>query len=503
MAQGRQSITIDSDELIQGITTSSNLNDGGISSDSCAVNLMSNPGVVYPTNGAVDLGALSTYQVIASCPDATGLYQKWILDTNGNLSYISYNGVLASISGGSASGTFLYGESDMVMYRGKIYATYASNMNQYTINYSLPSVTVTPAWFTVATFSPSAHPMLVFNKVLFIADMNNIHTYNGTTQTASVLTLDTYEQITAIAVDPGTGRMMVAVASSQGGIGASGDTIAEVLTQSYIGLWDGANPTQFLRKVPVDAVVTAFKNVGGRVQVVYGNNLGTWNGSGIDFVRDLRNNVAGLTSVTYKQQISNVGRMLLVTDNSANTNNPYLASPVYRILAVGEIQKGKSSTFPIVNQISAIHMVDNMWYGTSSNLGFIYAMLSASDNKEHIYFVPVYSHSTVLSTGDVSPLLVTKRVTFPRPSQVNLIRIFFEDTVAANGAIIGTLTAVDDTLNTMASQIVSNPSTSSATKWFDMPVDGLTTECQVVFHWTETTTNHGIQKIMIFFTPYE
>lgn len=518
MANAKQSIIIDSDELVQGMTTSSNLTDGGISPESEGINLVANPGVVYPTSGATDTGNTGrSFPMLASCNDVgtSSSYDRIFIDSSGRLyGVLGSSGALQEIVVTSPTGTFVYGQTDLIYYSDGVYATENTNIAKYTISYGgSPTAVQNVVWWTSTqgqgNLTSNPHPMIVYNKVLFVADGNKLHTWDGTTATSAVLTMYPNEVITALDIDPGTGSMLVGIVTLNGGFGAgTSDFNSLRYAQAFVGLYDGVNPTQFLRKIPVDAPVTAFRSVGGGVYCVYGNKIGTWNGSGIDFVREMFQSTGlGTPLVQYKNTVSNVNKVFLYTDNFGN-KNPYLSNASNKIIAISPIKRGQPSIFPLVSvSQQSIHVVSGGWSTSTSEPGVFYSYFG-SDTFEHVEFVPLYSHSTVLSTGDSSPIYVSKRVAFQRPSEVNIVRVFYEDTFATTAASFGTISIVDDNRTVAYSESVPNPSSESGMTngngaWFDVRCQVKTTEFQIVYQWTETGTSHGIQKVMVFYTTYE
>ena len=84
---------------------------------------------------------------------------------------------------------------------------------------------------------------------------------------------------------------------------------------TWIGYYDGINPTQLLKKIEVEQRVTAFYNVGGTIYVIYGENLGMWNGNGIIFLRKLNTKISSTTSID-RSRLSNIGNILLIADGN-------------------------------------------------------------------------------------------------------------------------------------------------------------------------------------------
>jgi len=512
MALGKQSIIINSDDLVQGLTTSANLTDGGMSPETEGVNLIANPGVLYATNGATDLGNTGrAYPILCSCndigysADETKSFDRIMADSFGYL-YGVQGGALEEIVVTNPSGTFYDGQADLIYYGSNVYMTATSTVAKYTITYgSSPTATQSVTWWTASTLNSAAvHPMLVFNKVLFIADGNLLHTYDGSSQTAAVLTLYPNEYITALDIDPGSGRMLVATSILAGGFqGTSADYNSIRYTQSYIGLYDGTNPTQFLRKVPVDASVTSFRNVGGTMYCVYGGNIGKWTGSGIDFVRNLHATFGTSTpTLIYKNRFSHINKNLLFTNNYPNVN-PYLNATSYQVISLTNIKRDQIAFSTLITQGITYGIVTGMYNSNTNKDGIMWTYLNGGDSKIHASFVPLYDKTTVLSTGDNSPLIVSKKYTFPRPCTITQVRVFFEDQVAADATDLGNLAIIDDNRNVVWNEDLSNPSGGVAVGWLDKFPGVKTSKFQLKYQWKETSTNHGINSFIVFYNPIE
>jgi hypothetical protein len=523
MANAQQSYQLDSDQFIKGITTSSNMLDGGLSPESDSINLVVNPGVVYATASPVTISSSINGRVVSSCSDSSFGYAganqvtKFILTDNyptnnhGEL-YSLISGSLNSL-GSFGSQNIYMGLSDMVVYGNistdpTIMITTDTGINTVAYNYS------TKAIDSSSSHSPSGwqtqpSPMVVFNKLLFYANGNYLHTYNSIGQvfTDAVLTLQTDQVITALDIDPGTGRLIVGVATRNAAISSSnagGNGTTSFTSPCFIGLYDGVDPTQFLRKVPVDGPVTTFKNCGGKTYIFYGNCLGIWTGSGIQFLRRLYTQSQGVQfNNVYKCKVSNFDNFLLYVSNTT-INNSYLNNTPNTLMAYGEVQAGIPAFFPLVG-------LPGSGSSTGTGLDFVdYAGQGAviySYNLK-LYSVNLFSKSNVISTGDNSPLLVSKRIPFPGPVMLNFVRIFYEDSFNSVSSTFGKVSIVDD--NRQIAYSESIPSTASEVgmtgsngAWVDVKCQIKTTEIQILYQWLETSTNHGITKMIVFYTPYE
>lgn len=511
MAVGKQSITIDSDELAKGLTTSSNLTDGGFSPESDAVNLVSNPGVLYPPNGATTIGTLDG-NVTAISYDTqsinSGIYKvdKYLMTDNGSI-YTLINGSLAKVSGSlNLGGTTqnVQGANALQIFgvdgsnNPVLWLTNLQGAFGYSYTYSTNSLSsdASPG-FSGWTSNP--HPMVVFNKLLFFADGNRLHTWDGASAVTGVLTLQSDQIITALSIDPNSGRMLVGVSSSGSLTVANGDKSTLFYSPAFIGLYDGTNPTQFIRKIGVDGTVTSFLNCGGVTYVTYGNNFGIFNGSGIQFLRKLfRTGINLLNYINvYQHKICNLDDTVFFVDNSLAPNKWLTSGFMFQVMAYGNVAPGDKSFFPIVslpsNSAFYIDFVANL-----QNQSIIY-----SQNKI-LYSMPIYQHASVLNTGDTSPIWVSKRIAFSRPSTINQITVFYEDSIAAGtNSPIGNITTIDDSLLAVYTEGVTNTSALATTMYNIYPDIQPTTQLQIKYQWLETNTSHGIQKIIVYFTPYE
>lgn len=532
MASGKQSVTIDSDELVGGMTTSDNLADGGFSPYSEGINLVANPGVIYASPAVTSPGILDG-KVISSCYDTYGsntlTIDKYLVTDNASL-YVLKSGALTNLGSLGTASNFFPGAVDSLQFdynhstaHLQVYVSNTNDVSLVDINPNNLATTFTNNWFSGLGGSPGTftnrrpHPMLKFtNGNLYIADGNLLHMWNGSSMSFSVLTLENGsgnsngEVINALGIDPGSGKMLISI-SSRGVTSSTGQFTLNRPSQSYIALYDGISPVTLQRKVPVDDTVLSFSNCEGVTYVTYGDNIGTWNGSGITFLRKLNISYGQVDStlnyIPFKHKVCNIQNFICFAVNQGNIKNPWLTNNSDKIMVYGQVKSKQSSFFNVYTSGTGgkIDFISNY-----RDTGVIFSTLVSGITN--LYVVPFLDSSlnanisspSVLVTGDNSPVFVSKRLTFERPCQVNQVRIFFEDSVAANGTIIGNLGVIDDNNTVMYNEDLLNPSTASATHWFDIfPDVNITTECELKYQWKETTTNHGIQKIMVFFTPYE
>src|ERR1035437_717976 len=319
---GLQSVKLDHDDFTKGASTSNTFGDAGFSPDSYNINLINLVGEITPTAapGADVAYPYFTKGIVATYP---GSYFGGVNNIFGMTAYgeFVYRGKTfggAWTTSGAIDTTHAYTKdfSDICFYNGTTYATshydgvtgVNEDMSTWAGNGTSSIVT---GWFKtnfgVYFQQGKPHPLLVFNGYLYIADGAFLWKWDGASSYIKVLTLESYSAITALAIDPNSGRMMVAYTTQVGSTSNTALTVAPAI--SKIGLYDGTNPTQFVKLVIMDDVVRSMYSVGGTVYVGYGTSLGVWNGAGVTFLRQLNN-------VVTKQLITNVGNDIYFCDGN-------------------------------------------------------------------------------------------------------------------------------------------------------------------------------------------
>lgn len=317
--RGAQQFSIGYEDFVKGMSTSDRINDGGFSSNSYNINPSSSLGQLASSAPASDItltlpGAYNSF--VASCPFEDGMnvasdppsvtisgYSRAAVTTTGDFFRIKGAGFWTNPVGDTVN-SYNFTYSDMVYYAGFFYATSHNAATGDNVCRWNGATTVVTDWFHT-NFSHYlslnvVHPMLVYNKNLYIADGPFLHMYDGTNYTYQLLSLASDQIITALAIDPASGKMLVATATTAG---FSGQVIAR------IGFYDGFNPTQFQKVVIVDDIVYSIFPMGGNVYIGYGDAFGQWTGNGIKFYRQLP---VG-TAIT-KHRITNIGNNIYFVD---------------------------------------------------------------------------------------------------------------------------------------------------------------------------------------------
>ena len=397
---GKQQIVLDAATWLKGMSSGSEVSDGGFSDETSDVNLIADPGVLYaPTTASdADTDVILDDEIIASCPDAAAgsPFDAMVMTDDGD--FMTYNGTkLADVTGGQdTTRTYTKGTSDMVPWLGRIYFTSQEQLGEW----QLPSTFNFTFSALANTAADPPHPLLVFENNLYIADGNllkRMTTVGGTVST--ILTLGTNEFITALGIDPGTGKMLIATSYGQN----ASDTIAR--TNKI--LWYDGFSNKVSKSVIVEDRVTALHTHGGVTYVGYGISVGYLNGSGITFMRRLGNMSLAQAELPYKHNFASIGRTMYIIDGAS-------------ILARG----------PIIGEQS-------IWYyafENQTNTNKYQAIFNAGNNKLGLSFA-----TTKFRTLDVTSKaslgtwdFYTNWLVFPRPVQIRSIDIHFNEAIVSS-----------------------------------------------------------------------
>ena len=184
---------------------------------------------------------------------------------------------------------YQFGVSDIVYYKGNYYAT--STTDVALINSALDSITAN--WWTntlslTALNSSYPHPMLIFDDVLYIADGNLIHIYNGSAGTHTYHTLPTGSIISAWVIH--NNKIYIAVRG-------------QLPKKVYI--WDGTSP-QYEDQFTTREQVYSMYVYNGQLLLFLETTVSRWTGVSLDPI------FRGYNTV-YKHQIMQYQDLLYFT----------------------------------------------------------------------------------------------------------------------------------------------------------------------------------------------
>ena len=305
MALGRKIITWEADEILKGVSTSDDTNDGGFSPVTDQVNLIYQTGIMYTPAGPTDSSTNATGDMIASCEDQSGSYTRLFVsaDSSQDGQFYSMDGTGALTARGSEDTTnnYIAGRTDFIGYQGEAYATSAATIIRWS---GIGGANTFNTSFFSFNDSIAPHPALVFEDNAFFGDGNLLKRMTSAgSAPATILTLPTGQIITALGIDPGSGKMLIGTVNQY-------NVSNTINSQARVSFYDGFS-NKVIRVVLMDDMVTAFPTTEGQQYIQYGLNLGYWNGSGATFIRKLdltfdNNNLA------YKHHFTSIGPTLYV-----------------------------------------------------------------------------------------------------------------------------------------------------------------------------------------------
>lgn len=486
---GNKQFEIDATEFIKGMSTSPNTNDGGFSNETIAINPIASVGAMYGGSAITDRSTNTINgNIIMTSGDATYTGAQKFLGTDTGYFYSVDSSYSPTARQSAVAGTYVSGYSDMVQfaYGGNAY-TFVSTTTDIVRMTGSTLTGLDATWWTStlgmtalgvnpiggATGVTTAHPLLVFEDALWIGDFNKLHKWDGTTASYGFLTLPQDQTIVALGIDPNTGKMLI---STTQGANAS-DTVPKICK---ILVWDGFS-TRVLRSVVVDDMVTAIYPVGGTVYMPYGVNLGYWNGSGVTFLRKLKNASLDSNLLVYKPKITNIGNTLYVMDGT-------------QILAYGQIQAGENK-FYYANK------------ATGATLTYLTALFNLGSNQLGMGYYD--GTNKILASYDIYSTTIINNIkyfyssnyNFLRRVQVRQIIVEYVDAIAASGSG-GVLTLIDQTGTEYTCSSLTNTKTASVKEITCQPpaINPASTYIQLKY---EPVSAKGVRRFIVSYDYIE
>lgn len=475
---GAKSFEIGPEDFIRGMTTTKLTNDGGFSPETTAANLLAVPGAFYTPGPVTDKSTNCDGTIIASTQDSDGSNDRYFVSKaagSNNGKYYTWNGTTLTVAQTDSTNSYANREglSDMATFKGEVFFTLAAEIVKLTNNLAA----IDAVWWTSTqskTLNKATyHPMLVYEGGLYIANGNEIAFWDGSSSTqAKFTTVNTDDKITALGVDPGSGKMLVAI--------SEGDNASDTLAQPSRVIYYNGVDNKALRVVPVDGMVTAFKNVGGTLYVFYDNKIGIWTGSGIQFLRKLNFALGDFTTLVHPQHITNIGQTLYFIDGT-------------QIVAHGEIIGNRGKAF--------YNVVKN----TEGDATAYHHVAAIGNNKLGLAFTT--SKFFTFDTLGISESIgggitfATKRYTFQREVTFCGITIEFDAAYPQNGNYIALQLFTSSGLQSVGSMTFS----TSVANTFEMSAFDVVTPTRSIQLKGSIGAGSGgpvgIRRITVFYTP--
>jgi len=271
-------VTIDASKWLRGASVANTLPNGGFSPSAQGADLFRKPGCIAPGTanygGSVTVTNMLSGGVLAWFvpKNPTGTDGAVVLTANGSADgrIITLDGSSSSVTMASDTGRdYIKGYSDVIQYKGSIYATSTTNLALVTgPNYTYWSATLGLTAFN----SLYPHYMCEYEDDLFITDGPYIHKFDGSTGTYNALSLPT--DYVATSICKYGGYLWIAAEPFQTNVAGT------LHGKASIFIWDGYSSSWLDEKVLNERVDTLFVNR-GTLFMTTRKTFGYWNGSAL------------------------------------------------------------------------------------------------------------------------------------------------------------------------------------------------------------------------------
>lgn len=490
---GQETIEINRDNFKAGMSDSTYSYDAGYASAGdlagtivpSTVNLTAQEGILFPPGPVTDesIGDLTDLLIASTGAVTSGAilpkYEATFVSSDAK--FYSWNGSTLTHKGTDATANrdYTFGKTSMVNLGFSVFTSSSSSVANNVAavrRWTLSSDAFADAFNFTNDLAP--HPGILYEDQAYWADGDLLLRQTDETDTTPDTVLDLADTaiITALGIDPGSGNMLIA--TTTGGVNMS-DTSATV---SKILTYDGFS-NKPLSAVIVDDQVTAFYSLGGITYVGYGNKLGYWNGSGIQFLRTLDlGSSPTFTELPYPAHFTNIDNTLYVVERR-------------NILAYGEIHPGVKVFYYVLQNNNG----DSGNFSLISNVGSKNLGLSFATDK--FYTFSTTSTATVTNGG---AQFWTNRYEFKRPVTFNNVIVEFLEPITASANIL-TVNLYDDTgRSTPTSLGTITTDSSNNSNLYELPYPSVKTRSiQLRLTWGGGVVPTGIRRILITYNDYD
>lgn len=492
---GKYHFDIGAEDWLNGLTSGVNTNDGGLSPETTHLNVTKVPGVLHAPGAVTDESSGMSGEIIATCEDSTYLGKdRFILtfdngvDDDNNIYW--FDGSTLTLKATTSAQICQQGTTDMVDFNGKVYITTKAGQDGEIIEYD-KTINIVEDWWTNAahlnqTLNLSAftawRPLQVYERHMYVGDANKVHRISQDEYVDNgLLTLDVNEAVTALGTDQGSGKLLVATSFGT-------DYSATNHYRTRIHVYDGFS-NKVIRVVPIEGLVTAFKNIGNTTFVFYGHKIGYWTGSGIEFLRS-RNCATGTnTTLINPHRACGLDNTLYYVDTLVGTGGVNK-----QIMAYGETINGKRAFYPVLYPAAASGTLTSLFPVRAHELGYGF-----SDNK--FYTFDVNSIAAVTNGG---AQIYSKRYNFPRDTTIHGAIVEFDEALPNVDKSMFSLSFIDSKGTTSSTPSVNPTGRTDIHSWeFTYPtIETRSLQVRVNIGGNETDVV-GIRRITVFYTPKE
>ena len=482
--KGSQSLIIDIQEILKGMSSSDDISDGGFSPLTEGLNLVGNPGAIYAPAALVDADSdvILTGGIIASVPDhnLADVDARLLVADNGT--FYKYNGTKLQYPDEAAAedsaNTFAKGFTDAINFDGSSFFTSKEKITKWSGASTFDHDYTTSA-FANTTYP---HPAIVFENNAFYGDGKLLlRQTSATAAPATILTLSGDEVIIALGLDPSTSKMLISTTQTL--------DVSQTLSMRFRVYWYDGVSNKADKVIDVEDAINAFINFGGRIYVGYGTNIGYLMGSGIEFVRSLLEVYKDSNYLPTKHSFAIVGKMLCVTDG-------------VKVLALTKIAGRDVWHYCGKNKLAS---PDNGKLRAIFPMGL--GKLGMSMDTTKCYTLAVSAISA--SVAETAPTtlnkfyFMTNWYNFARPIKPQSVELEYISQVASSGNI--SLSYFDQNAATSAGSLARKNGTRTNTFVIDEMVGFLTTQkvTALKFLLENATTNDGLKRIILYYDWFE
>lgn len=478
---GKNVINLDYNDFIRGMSTSDNVPDGGFSNLTDNVNLTYNPGVIYQPAASTDKSTNLTDNIIAACDDPSYLgNDKMFLDDTG--AFYIWNGTSLTKKVTASSDKFTQGTTDFTAWYNTAngtmyYATTKAGASGDIVRWDGNTTLVETFWSGASYLNQAAlsastayRPLLVYEANLYIGDANKLHRVDtGLTVSNGIVTFGANEVITALSIDKGSGYMLIATTFGS-------DYSATKNGSSRLYLYDGYS-NKPAKMIPINGVVTAFKNLDDATYIFYGNKLGVFTGNGIKFLRTLGFSLGDSDKLVYPHRTTSIENTLYWAENN-------------KVIAYGEVRGGAGKVFyPAFKNQSTSNAYKTITHIGAGKLGLAYA------SSQFFTF-----DTTSVSTPNTASIYFN-RVNFQRPVYLREMYVEFQDSIS-NNIDMGSLFIIGDNQSTYTIDLLNNTGSTVYSIRKKIPFNGEKFN-SVQPRLNLDTVNKGIKRIVISYDVAE
>jgi len=480
---GQKSFEIGPADWQRGVTSAANTQDGGLSPESGSMNLIAAPGVLYPPGAITDKSTNLTSQMIASCEDPTYLGKdRMFLDEAAAFYWWDGSSLTKKVTASSDKVT--QGTSDFVPWHDGTtqfwFATTSAGANGDIIRWDGATTLVEDFWTNASYLNQSAlsavtpwRPFLVYETYLYLGNKNVLQRITSATAQSGILTLNTSETISALGVDKGSGKMLVATTLAT-------DYSASRNGRSRLYLYNGSS-NKADKVMDVSGTITAIKNVDDMTIIFYGNKMGYFTGSGIKFMRKLNFAIGTAANLVYPHKATVIDNTLYWVEGST-------------AMAFGEVTAGGGKVFyPCLAPDTSSQLFTCLTTIGGNKLGYSY---SSSKFFTH----DITAVATVVNGGTT---VYSKRYAFPRPVTFNGILFELNEAAPANQNTFSV--RIKDNKGNTTTTISMNPGARTDVWEYEYTYPNLELRTlQVLLTWgANGVSGAGIRRATVFYTPKE